>query len=111
MTDNPHYLTLLVDIPYQPRNVRIASQLVRSPPAGDHDSRQLRGVNVGRDDVCLGGEGVLAGDRLQVRPNRYDLRAFLLQPHHGHPVLKVLEPLGDQYGYLFAAQPHNNPSF
>src|SRR4028119_1620793 len=70
------------------------------PPRGRPPAPPPRGP-LGR-----GGWRVLARDLLLVGAHGDDLGPLLLEPHHRHPVLEVLEALGQQYRYLFSFELH-----
>src|SRR4028118_1736235 len=80
----------------------------RTTRAAPRDAAAVGGLRV--ELVCgrlgLGGERVLARDLLLVGAHGDDLGPLLLEPHHRHPVLEVLEALGQQYRYLFSFELH-----
>ena len=82
----------------------IAAHLVGRPAPGDDEPVEARGIDLRSRDIGAHLESVLAPVLLGVRADRDHRRALLAKAHDGHPVLEVLDALGDEDGVRAAGE-------
>ena len=91
-------------VPNQLRDRLVAAELVGQPAAGDDEPVEPGSVRLGGEDVGARRQPVLAVDRVERHADGGHGGARLAEAHHGHPVLEVLDALGDEDGDAHAGK-------
>ena len=106
MADDAYRLASFVDGLDEVRDLRVAPELIRRPTARDYDPVKLQRIHLVCRNVRSSLEEILAGDRLRARSRGDHLRPLLPKTHNRHPVLEVLEPLGNEHHDLLTPELH-----
>ena len=104
MADDPDRLAGIVDRPDQLRDRVVAAELVGQPAAGDDEPVEPGRVRLAGEDVGARLQPVLAVHRVERHADGGHRGARLAEAHHGHPVLEVLDALGDEDGDAHAGE-------